>query len=167
MVSTTKPQQEAFLVNSFSAAGSLEPKRSRSLGGVAAKPEVTDGDGMGRVPLLPSLEALQGGRWFQTAGGGQTAARGSWRASFTSLSFLHSTDLLRAEYLISTPFISSTDWTGQHWPTRRPIRPRAQQRCFSKYGGLTATRLALSRNRFPREKGVWQRLPAPQPPQDP
>lgn len=60
MVSTTKPQREAFLVNSFSAAGSLEPKRSRSLGGVAAaRPEVTDRDGMGRVPLLPSLEALQ------------------------------------------------------------------------------------------------------------
>ena len=59
MVSTTKPQREAFLVNSFSAAGSLEPKRSRSVGGVAARPEVTDRDGMGRVPLLPSLEALQ------------------------------------------------------------------------------------------------------------
>lgn len=32
---------------------------SRSLGGVAGRPEVTDRDGMGRVPLPPSLEALQ------------------------------------------------------------------------------------------------------------
>ena len=85
---------------------------------------------MGRVPLPPSLEALQAsGRkmvsdsdsfgeedGFRRRGevGGQTAARGeSWCASLTSLSFLHSTDLLRAEYLISTPFISSTDGTGK------------------------------------------------------
>lgn len=137
--------------------------------------------GMGWVgsPSYPPLRhsKLQGGRWFQirtasgrkmVSDGGQTAARGeSRRASLTSLSFLHSTDLLRAEYLISTPFISSTDGTGQHWPTRRPIRPRVQQRCFSKHGSLTATRIALSWSRFAREKGVWQRLPAPPQPQDP
>lgn len=130
MVSTTKPQREAFLVNSFSAAGSLEPKRS--LGAwVEWRRGLRSQTGMGWVesPSHPPLRLskLRGGRWFQilTASGkkmvsdgagegGQSAARGeSWCASLTSLSFLHSTDLLRAEYLISTPFITSTDGTGR------------------------------------------------------
>lgn len=149
----------------------------------AARPEVTDRDGWVGSPSLPSLGGTQAsGRkmvsdsdsfgeedgFRQLVGGQDQWLEGNPGVlSLSSLSFLHSTDLLRAEYLISTPFISSTDGTGQHWPTRRPIRPRVQQRCFSKHGSLTATRIALSWSRFCARKGVWQRLPAPPPPQDP
>lgn len=89
---------------------------------------------------------------FQRAGEGQTSAgEESWQESLASFSFLHSINLLCAEYLISTPFISSTEGMGQCWPTRHPIHSRTQQRWYSKHGSLPATRRSLA-ELFPPKK---------------
>lgn len=78
---------------------------------------------------------------FQTVGEGLAAAgEKSWQASLTSFSFLHSVNLLCAEYLISTPLISSTEGMGQCWPTRNPIHFCTQQKRYSKHGSLPETR---------------------------
>ena len=136
---------------------------------MAARPEVTDREGMGRVPLPPSLEALQAsGRKmvsdsdsfgeedsFRRRGGAgaDRSSRGILVCLLTSLSFLHSTDLLRAEYFISTPFISSTDGRdGTALANKVPSTPSRPTKMLLQTWQPDCDQYSSLRSCFPRDE---------------